>query len=267
MRTLALILLCLLQGLAAVARADALQPFHVQYRLYVSKIPTTIKADLWLRETDTPDQYQMELLVKSLLLSNREISTFSWNDCQPRTHHYAHQFRGFGKRRNYDMHFSWDPPQVVTSYDDKTREFSIEQDTLDDLTLLLKARCVLKKGDKEFNATSAYGRKIRQQNMQVIGREILDTPLGKIDCLVIEKKRDSDSERKTLFWLAPKLDYMLIRAKHIESRALFGELVMRDFERAPEDVDSDPPPSPENHEKVLASDDDEAADSGHRRQP
>ena len=129
------------------------------------------------------------------------------------------------------MTFNWEPPQVTTRYDDKERQFEIEPDTLDDLTLLLKARCVLSKGDKEFHATSAYGKRIREQNMQVIGREVLDTPLGKVDCLVVEKKRDSDSERKTLFWLAPEMDYMLIRAKHIESRALFGELVMRDFEQ------------------------------------
>ena len=128
------------------------------------------------------------------------------------------------------MTFSWNPPEVVSHFDDdEERRFSIEQDTLDDLTLLLKARCVLASGDKEFHATSAYGKKIRQQHMQVIGRDELDTPLGKLDCLIVEKKRDKDSERRTLFWLAPEMDYMLIKAKHIES-PLFGELIMRDFE-------------------------------------
>lgn len=211
--------------------AASLAPFHVQYRLYVSKIPTTIKADLWLRQHgDVADEYQMELQVKSLLVSNREISTFQWNDCQPRTSVYQHRFRGFGKRRNYDMQFSWSPPQVITESDDERWTIDIEQDTLDDLTLLLKARCTFATGDKEFHATSAYGKRLREHHMQVIGMETLDTPIGKLHCLVVEKKRDADSERKTLFWIAPSLNYMLVRAKHIENRALFGELILREYD-------------------------------------
>src|SRR5690606_32773854 len=225
-------------ALASDARPDtqahdaaSLAPFHVQYRLYVSKIPTTIKADLWLRQHgDVTDEYQMELQVKSLLVSNREISTFQWNDCQPRTSVYQHRFRGFGKRRNYDMQFSWSPPQVITESDDERWTIDIEQDTLDDLTLLLKARCTFATGDKEFHATSAYGKRLREHHMQVIGMETLDTPIGKLHCLVVEKKRDADSERKTLFWIAPSLNYMLVRAKHIENRALFGELILREYD-------------------------------------
>jgi hypothetical protein len=214
------------------ANGDAsLAPFHVQYRLYVSKIPTTIKADLWLRQHgDQPNEYQMEMLVKSLLVSNREVSTFQWDDCQPRTSFYQHRFRGFGKRRNYDMHFSWSPPQVVTETEDERWTLDIEQDTLDDLTLLLKARCTFATGDKEFHATSAYGKRVREHHMQVIGMETLDTPIGKLDCLLVEKQRDKDSERKTLFWVAPSLNYLLIKAKHIENRALFGELILREYD-------------------------------------
>src|SRR5690606_6725026 len=200
--------------------AASLAPFHVQYRLYVSKIPTTIKADLWLRQHgDAPDEYQMELQVKSLLVSNSEISTFQWDGCEPRTSFYQHRFRGFGKRRNYDMQFSWSPPQVVTESGDERWTYEIEQDTLDDLTLPLKARCTFATRDKEFRATSAYGKRLRKHHMQVIGGETLDTPIGNIECLVVEKKRDEDSERKTLLWVAPSLDYLLVKAKHIENRA------------------------------------------------
>ena len=47
---------------------------------------------------------------------------------------------------------------------------------------------------------------------------------------MIRKQRSNSSERQTLFWVAPELDYMLIRAKHIENPALFGELKMRRYE-------------------------------------
>lgn len=215
---------------SASIRADGLQPFHVQYRLYVSKIPTTIKADLWLRKLEKEDLYQMELEVDSLLIDNRELSTFTWSDCQPRTQHYTHSFRGFGRRRNYQMDFSWNPPSVLTEGRRKTHRTLIEEDTLDELTMLLKARCVLAEGDKQLKVTSVYGTRLREHHMQVIGREIVDTPLGKVECLIVEKKRDQDSERRTLFWVAPEWEYLLVRARHVENRALFGELVMREYD-------------------------------------
>ncbi|MDF1822218.1 MAG: DUF3108 domain-containing protein [Alcanivoracaceae bacterium] len=214
----------------AITQAQGLEPFSVQYRLYVSKIPTTIKADLSLAAVKAhEDIYEMKLAIDSLLVSNLEHSTFRWNDCQPKTQTYVHNFRGFGKRRRYDMTFSWDPPAVHNEGPRGIKDYAISEDTLDDLTLLLKARCVLSTGDKEFRAESAYGRKLRSHRMQVIGAELVDTPAGEMNALVVQKIREDDSERETFFWVAPALDYMVVKAKHVENAALFGELIMRSY--------------------------------------
>jgi hypothetical protein len=93
----------------------------------------------------------------------------------------------------------------------------------------LKARCVLSTGDKEFRAESAYGRKLRSHRLQVIGAELVDTPAGEMNALVVQKIREDDSERETFFWVAPALDYMVVKAKHVENAALFGELIMRSY--------------------------------------
>jgi hypothetical protein len=74
----------------AITQAQGLEPFSVQYRLYVSKIPTTIKADLSLAAVKAhEDIYEMKLAIDSLLVSNLEHSTFRWNDCQPQTQTYV----------------------------------------------------------------------------------------------------------------------------------------------------------------------------------
>lgn len=206
-----------------------LEPFHASFRIYVSKIPMPITAKLDLEPTGKPDTWKMRFKVDSFLLSNLEESTFTWNNCKPKSIHYRHDFKGFGKHQFHDTSFYWDPPHVVNHSDEDNKEFPIPADSVDDLTVLLQAACVLSEGAKNYYATSIYGDDIRDNHFKLLRHETIDTPLGKLDTLVIEKVRGKKSDRKTLFWIAPALNYMLVKAKHIESSLLFGEVIMTGY--------------------------------------
>lgn len=212
-----------------------LQPFRVEYRINVSRVPTAVKADMRL-EAGADDIYRLSLNIDSRLMNNSELSIFQWRDCNPRTLHYFHSFKGFRRERDYQMEFVWAPQprvEVVTRSDGEqpdTRSYPIPEDTLDELTMLLTARCRLNDEQTDYQLTTAYGKRQRTHFIQIQGRETLNTPLGKLDTIRIEKRRDQDSRRRTVFWLAPELDYLLVRARHIESPGLFGELRMIDYE-------------------------------------
>jgi hypothetical protein len=96
--------------------------------------------------------------------------------------------------------------------------------------MLLKAQCLFAEGLREFTLNAAYGDKVRSHTFVVTGEEEIETPAGTIQTLVIEKRRKKDSQRRTIFWVAPSLQYMLVKARHVENRALFGELLMRSYE-------------------------------------
>ena len=222
----------LLLALAAnPALAEPLAPFSAQYRIYINKIPTPITATLTLEPADGEDRYHMLFLARSWLLDNKEESWFRWNDCAPRTERYVHEFNGFGSHRYHHTEFQWSPPSVLSRSEQGSERFPIPDDALDELSMLLRARCVFATGDKEYDATSVYGDDIRHHHFVVINRETLDTPMGELDTLVVEKKRDKDkdSKRRTLFWVAPKVGYMVVKARHIESALLHGELNMTDY--------------------------------------
>lgn len=216
---------------ATTARAEPLEAFEATFRITVSKIPTPVKATLSLEPLEAyPGHYRMKLVIDSWLLKNREESVFAWRDCRPRTDHYIHEFKGFGRHRWHHMEFYRHPPRVINKSDEEKVEYAIENDTLDDLTMLLTAGCALENGDTIYQASSAYGDEVRDNHFEVIDRERINTPAGEVDTLVVQKKRDKDSERRTLFWVAPAMEYMVVRAKHIENPALFGELVLIDYE-------------------------------------
>lgn len=226
-----LALLCL--GATCVASADpSLAPFSAKYRIYINKIPTPITAKLILEPAKGKGRYHMLFKANSWLLDNKEESWFTWNDCQPRTERYIHEFNGFGQHRYHHMSFSWSPPQATNESEDKKKTtFKIPADAMDDLSVLLRARCVFATGDKEYRATSVYGTRIRHSLFIVVARETIDTPMGKLDTLVVEKKRDKDKgdKRETLFWVAPKVGYMVVKARHVENAFLHGELIMTDY--------------------------------------
>lgn len=226
------IFLALLLTTSSLATAEPLAPFAAEFRIYVNKLPTPVKADLVLEPAEGKDYYRMLLKAKSFLLTNTEESYFHWRDCQPRTTRYVHEFKGFGQHRYHHMDFQWNPPMVHNESEDDQESLEIPENTLDELTILLRGRCVFATGDKAYKVTSAYGDKLRTHHFEIIDREVIDTPMGEIDTLLVEKKREGDSKekRRTLFWVAPSLDYMVVKARHIESTLLKAELIMIDYD-------------------------------------
>ena len=220
--------------IAEPAPKDSLVPFSVGYRVNVSRIPTTIKAELTLAPLGD-NRYQLRLEANSLLLKNKEETTFTWADCFPHTESYSHYFKGFRRERNYEMEFLEAPRRVLNQThekkkDSRSKTYLIEDDTLDELSMMLRARCLIKPGQSEYEITTAYGEKLRTHHIRIAGEEELKTPLGMLNTIRIEKRRHADSSRSTVFWLAPEMDYMLIRARHIEAPGLFGELRMISYE-------------------------------------
>jgi hypothetical protein len=244
MRIATLILL-----LTGTVGAQPLQPFEAEFRLHVSKIPTTIKATLELTALEQTDHYRMRMENRSFMVRNREESRFAWNDCAPQSLHYEHEFRGFGIRREHSMEFDWQASEVLFNDGKDKGRYAIEQGTLDELTMLLKAQCLLSEGKTEFTLTAAYGDRVRSHTFVVTGEEEIETPAGKIQTLVLEKRRKADSTRRTVFWVAPSLQYMLVKARHVENRALFGELLMRSYRG----------PAPDSSIGLPLSDNDDAA--------
>ena len=220
----------------AAPALQTLEPFRAEYRINVSRIPTPIRAELVLEAGDQDDIYRMQLSVDSRLMQNTELSIFRWRDCAPRTLHYMHEFAGFRRERDYFMEFFWEDQPSVTAVssrdggEEEVTTYDIAEDTLDELTMLLAARCLLQDGQDDYALSTAYGTRLRDHHITVSGRETLSTPLGDLETIRVEKSRDADSVRRSIFWLAPELDYLLVRARHVETRALFGELRLVDYE-------------------------------------
>jgi hypothetical protein len=60
--------------------------------------------------------------------------------------------------------------------------------------------------------------KIGQYCFRITGKETIDTALGQIETIVVERVRKPESPRRTRFWFAPSLDYTIARLEHQEQK-------------------------------------------------
>ena len=49
-----------------------------------------------------------------------------------------------------------------------------------------------------------------------ISREVITTPLGKIEAIKLTRERSRPKDRKTTLWCAPSLNYLPVMLEHIE---------------------------------------------------
>lgn len=221
-----LVLALLAGGVHAADRA--LAPFEAEYGLSVGWLPLG-KAVFRLAPAEGEDRYRAEVKARLLAMRNVEVSEFTWNGCEPRTEAYFHEFKGLGMRRFHDMTFEWDDgPRVVNVERDDRRTYEIPAHTLDEITVLLRSRCVFSEGAQDYLATTAYGNKVRTHQLRVVGRETIDGPDGPVETVRVEKVHREESDRRTIIWVAPELDWMMVRARHSEG-GITGRIVLRDY--------------------------------------
>lgn len=221
------LLVLVLSGIAHGAGRE-LVPFRAEYGLSVGWFPLG-KAEFRVDPAEGEDRYRAQVEARLLAMRNVEISEFRWNGCEPRTDAYFHEFKGLGMHRYHDMTFEWgDAPRVVNVDEEASRTYEIPAHTLDELTVLLRSRCVFSEGAQDYLATTAYGNKVRTHQLRVVGKETIDGPHGPIATVVVEKVHREASDRRTTIWVAPELDWMLVRARHSEG-GLTGKIVLRDY--------------------------------------
>ena len=61
----------------------------------------------------------------------------------------------------------------------------------------------------------ADGKRVKDYQLVYVGEETLETPLGPVNTLHFERLHD-DPDRKSDTWIAPELDYLMVKTVHIE---------------------------------------------------
>lgn len=147
-----------------------------------------------------------------------ENSTFAWTADGIRPLHYAYQRNILGHHRSSELTFNPTDNVAAGRKRDKPFTLTLKGNELDTANHALALRVDVARGITEPCYRVVEEDEIDKYCFRVTGRETIESALGKLDTVVVERVRKTDSPRRTRFWLAPSLDYVIARLEHQEQQ-------------------------------------------------
>lgn len=226
-RTAGLMLAC--SVLLASAHAAPPRTFSATYNASYEGISAGAKRSLTFNENT--DQYTLTSTVELTLFGSSlsridERSDFLWVEEQPLPQHYEFVQSGFGARKRT---VDFDHRNGVANFtiNDQNGQLMLDGPAFDDLSGYLVAKEQLTQGKTEARFNVVDRGEIREHHYRIVDQVVLDTPIGKIDAVHLERIRGEDSARKTEIWLAPNHDYLLLKLVQTEPGGDTVELSIR----------------------------------------
>lgn len=225
-RVCLLLLAGLLPTLAAAA-LPALSPVVARYKVIVNGIPAGATATVEIKPA-TNERVEASFDVQNRFFRHHEVSRFDWHNCRVTPHEYLHEFSGLGLDRGSAITFDQARNIAIETRGGKRQEIPLTANITDGLNMAMLARCRLREGNKNFVLPVIYRGERKELQFAVLGLERLETPAGTFDSVLVERHYPNGG-RRTRVWVAPTLDWFMIRFEHVENAVARGSMVLTDF--------------------------------------
>jgi hypothetical protein len=128
---------------------------------------------------------------------------------------YTYSRSGGKREREVVVDFDWQDGRVHNTLNGHTWSMPLEPGMLDKLVYLLALMNDLSGDMREVRYTVADGGKVKTYNLSAVDEERLDTVVGALDTIVVQRSREGE-ERVTLIWCARALGYLPVKVEHRE---------------------------------------------------
>ncbi|WP_245720719.1 DUF3108 domain-containing protein [Microbulbifer yueqingensis] len=187
------------------ARAQTLEPFTATYAANYNGIQVTAEREL----SGGGSNWRLDFRADSFLADIREYSRFSLSDSQIRPRHYEYRRTGLGRDRETILNF--EPRRVVNVSRPKRTLEAVPEQVHDKVSYQLQLALDVAAGEQDLTYHVADGKKLRTYRFAIAGKEMLETPLGKVETVKVERIREAGAERSTYIWFAPAWNHALVK--------------------------------------------------------
>lgn len=218
-----------------------LQPMRTTYGASINRGISINGTAVRTLEQQDDGRWAYRFNVDSFIADIRESVIFDWDKGQVIPHRYQYSLQGFAIRnRSRVADFNWPAGTVHGSYDGKSFSHAVGPGALDPLSFQLQLMLDLKAGKTEMQYAVVDRSGFDDDRFAVIGEEVLDSAIGRVGTVKVEKVRGEGSKRETLMWFAPELDYLLIRLEQTEPDGTRYEVRVESVELLTEDSQASP---------------------------
>ena len=210
---------------AAETGRPGIATYEAEYSARYSGFP--IKAEHSLRQTS--DGYELRIEARNFLGKITEEEQFHL-DAQgaivPDT--YRHDRSIMRNTRKESMAVDHTGMRILSSRKGEQSELDFEPGQLGPLSHQLELARDLRGGVEDLSYAVIIRGSVRDYRYQRLGEESMNTALGTLRVVKLERVRD-DSDRETLLWLAPELNYQPVLLRQIEDGSSY-ELTLQAFQ-------------------------------------
>jgi len=194
------------------AASQPFQSFNADYILYRAGKPHG-EANRYLKLTENGYQLGYSSDINWMIFSDKrqETSDFIVQNGQIQPLRYVMQRSGTGPNRYYELNLDPDNKVLTEGKNRQVKAVSWQDDWQDKISYQLQLALDLKAGKTEFsyNVLNRNGNS-KVYHYKVVMEEKLPLPFGNINTLRIARV-EANSNKQIYAWVAPELDYMLVR--------------------------------------------------------
>ncbi len=200
---------------ANASNPTQLTPFTAHYAsLWDVGLKIGGQATRQLQQTDN-GQWHFSLEAKAMIAKLSEHSTLRMEKGTVLPLKYQYQRKILNRQKDLSIDFDWQAGTATTHTSDSWH-MDIKAPLQDKLSVQLQLQRDLARAKQinigdQLSYEVAAGGQIEAFNYQVVDIEMLDTPLGTMQTMKVERLRNQSSNRLTYIWFAPQLDYHVVR--------------------------------------------------------
>jgi hypothetical protein len=117
--------------------------------------------------------------------------------------------------------FDWPALLAVSSEALKSWTIELTNNTQDPLSYqLVLAQYLANHTGSLFEIPIIDGADVEIQRFKIIAEEVLDSAIGRLDCVIVERIKDDDDKRTTTIWFAKDHSYLLAKLKQTTAGGL-----------------------------------------------
>ncbi len=188
--------------------------WSVGIRLETEATETLLKTD---------GNWQMTLDAKASIGSATETTNLIFdqdNGWTPLDYSYTQSVLGRTKGRHF--RFNWNKESLSRLHEPEQSELPMDPGTLDPLGFRLHLAHLLQQGKAPpTQITMLSGNGLKTREMASAGEEVIETPMGSFNTLKFALLED-DPKRSFEFWLAPELDYQLVKLETRDNKRMLA---------------------------------------------
>ncbi|OTG80432.1 hypothetical protein B9T31_16225 [Acinetobacter sp. ANC 4558] len=151
-------------------------------------------------------------------------SKFTQNNTSIQSEFFNRNTKLFFFNTQNSITFDVSKKMIFTQDNKASYAYPLEKNVLDELNIELQIREDLKNQQLKNEYLVAGMKKTKMLQITPEGLENITTPIGTYETLKISMTHD-DSNRQTTFWLAPVLNYLPVKALHIDKNFSYSILL------------------------------------------